>query len=275
MITRAARGLPGRINDIANRTLKAALAENASELATSHVSAAIRDIRAEMPFFRRKLQLATLAIVLSGGCISLFGWYFLPELTKSGTPAQQATPTRSSTGSTEKEGHREVSMPTAPSTNTAASRPALTELTASSSSIQERISLPKEFGPLARSLFETRRLNPAETRAGDWCLILRSVPASTAARLDIFLGNAKMVLDFKQIWLHVKENDPLNTVQVIYGAYPDQEAALAAKARLPSWIRDRGVTVRDYATLLQHTSSAQQSAPRIPANSPRDLMARH
>lgn len=274
MINKAARGWPGNIDAIANKAMVAALAEGSPLLTVAQVSVAIRDIRGEVPFFHRR-PIAAIALMLAGGCLGLSIWQLVPEEKhdQALTP-QPNQATIFADAKPEETGVPFLSLHPVAGVSAARSAAAEVQVPASQAT-QDKSSLPAEFGPLARNLFETRRLDPAATKSGGWCLILRSVPASMAGRLDIFLGNAKTAIDFRQIWLYLKENDPLGTVQVIYGSYPDQESALAAKARLPAWIRDRGVTVRNYATLAHHASSAQQSAPRIPSSTPRQLVASH
>lgn len=263
LITRASRGMLKHINIIADKAMMAAFAENLMTVTENHVKAAIHDThlpRARFADSPGLLAASACALLLVAGGTT---WLAL----KPATPTLPASSTAAAPSAARQSREDTAPAPvTAPTTNSA------------TLSVAERsetlASVPDELGPAARTLLIASRSSIDAMPDTIWFLQLRAIPAANAARLETFLSNAEKVIDTHQLALFVGRGDPQQTVLVIYGSYPTEQAAYADIPHLPAWIRSKGVQPRLYKTLRQGAAKSTVASGTL-ANRHQDLVAAH
>ncbi len=267
LIARASRGMLKHINIIADKAMMAAFAENLTTVTETHVKAAIHDThlpRARFVDSPGLLAASACALLIMAGGVT---WLALkpasPSLSAGGTAAGPSISRQS----------KEDLLP-APATEQT-NPPATNSSTLSVAERSEMLaSVPDELGPAARALLIASRSSIDAMPDTNWFLQLRAIPAANAARLETFLSNAEKVIDTHQLALFVGRGDPQQTVLVIYGSYPTEQAAYADISHLPAWIRSKGIRPRAVKTLRQGAAKSTV-ASGTPANRRQDLVATH
>lgn len=265
LITRASRGLLKHINIIADKAMMAAFAENAASVSENHVKAAIRDTHLPRPRFAD----SPLLMAGSAGALVAFiaiGWLALkPNHVTPGnfTPAQEAarptTPQKSEGDSQATNSQGETQGNVAISVANRSARFA---------------AIPEQVGPAARARLLASQESFEAIPETHWLLQLRAIPAANAARLETFLANAEKVIDMRQLILFISRDDPQQTVLVLYGSYPSEQAAYADIGRLPAWIRSKGVQPRAAKPLQQGAAKTTMATGGLSARHG-ELVAAH
>lgn len=265
LITRASRGLLKHINIIADKAMMAAFAENVASVSEIHVKAAIRDTHLPRPRFidSPALLLGSAGVLLAATTIA---WLALkpphPVPDDSSRPPAAAT-----------EAPAPAVSSAAQSAGTAGNTTESVALSVTNRSARFA-AIPDQLGPAARARLLASQDSLDAIPENHWFLQLRAIPAANAARLETFLANAEKAIDTRQLILFVARDDPQQTVLVLYGSYPTEQAAYAEIARLPAWIRSKGIQPRAVKPLQQGIAKTTVATGMLSIRH-RDLVAAH
>jgi len=269
-ISSVSAGLTRRINILCDKSLLAAFADNTHEVTPRHVQAAIKDSEFASThkslFGKKALGIAAAALALL--VVGISAWQFkaaeplpapspaaapvspavsaappaaAPATPVAATPAPEApppappapvpvTPAPQAIATTAPQTPAPTPAPATPVVPTVPTAPP-PEAAKASPSVQE--SAPDYLGPLAsKQLQETRRWLAA---APDyrWFIQLLATDHGQTNEVEHFLKRMTPLLEKDQVKVYVADIKGRNRIGVIYGDYPNKEAAQAAIAQLP------------------------------------------
>ena len=235
LIAKVSQGLTRRINVLADKSLIAAFGENTHQVARRHVRSAIRDSefgpRRHAPaWLDNRLGRGALA----GTALLLALFAFWPKSRDNAPALPQANPVAPA----QAESAPTLTSPppaTATSANVAAAMPLATppqSATAVSPALEQKLKGGKFGAKTSERIIATEQwlANASEDR---WFIQLLATEARSADKIENFVGQAVGLLGTEELRVYVAEVQGNQRVGVIYGDYPNREAALAAVAQLP------------------------------------------
>lgn len=256
LIGKASNGLMRRVNILADKSLLAAFVENTHGIEIRHVQAAIRDseISPRKNWLKQKNALiggavSLLAIVLAGA-----GWWLgktdsTPKITAlppvvheaaSGVAAVSSAAAVSVVASaTASATISAVSMASAVSAPTVAKVTAITPVPAAEASLA--ISVP-ETGTLLQQRQAATKAMLAQIGKGAVSIQLFHTEDARPAKMERFLSRAKGLGKLSEIYVVPIKIGGKESFRVLYGAYPNSEAARAGMKNLPQRYKEAFAT---------------------------------
>lgn len=248
MLARGSSGLTRRINVLADKSLLAAFTGNQHAVTPRHVRAAISDSEFPVPgrLTRPVTWLAAGIAVCAGGIIAgaAAHWWIAergPEtspgrgsvMTGQAPAAATAPPARQVLVSPPGTAHNEEAHPLLAREQV---RRIAAYATAGQSLLGERIAAGRE------------RLQREPDRG--YCVELFVTENSDPARLARFLVRARDLLPLEDLYVIPIASGSRYRIRVVYGAFPDRDAAAAAARRLPPKYQDAfRIELRTFAEL--------------------------
>lgn len=236
MLARGSSGLTRRINVLADKSLLAAFTEHVHAVEPRHVQAAQADAELTVPkcAIRVARWLAAGAAICGGGIlIGATGHRWLDGRGFERVPAPDATAARSPTAPPAPQAPGSAPVQgTARPTQSVQQGPARDPLL--SDAQVKRIA---SFAVESRTLLGERiaatqeRLQREPDRS--YCVELFITENSDPARLERFLVRARALLPLADLYVIPIASGSRYRIRVVYGAYPDRDAAAAAAQRLP------------------------------------------
>jgi len=237
LLARGSSGLIRRIHVLADKSLLAAYTENAHTVEPRHVRAAHADV--ELPAPKHALypipRLAVGAAICVGGILigAAAHWWLSgrgskPPSVRTTTATQQSSPSL-------------VSPATSLSPSRVPADPPVTEQKGQARNAL--LSIPQEqrmagYAVASRSLLGERIASAQERLRrepdGSFGVELFVTENSDPARLERFLLRARALLPLEDLYVIPLASGARYRVRVVYGAYPDRDAAVAAARRLPA-----------------------------------------
>jgi MSHA biogenesis protein MshM len=265
LVSRASKGRIGMINAIVDRALLLAARDELPAPVEAHVKSAIQQVRnphRNLPVRPLLGGLAGILVIAAGGLSIHYLMRPAPTSVEAAThPAQASVAMQRSALARPPEVQLHI-VPKSPPTTSIHTTPLQPQAASLAATVQaptapateapERFApIPPQLGPSARALLQTSRTSMDAIADNQWFLQIRSIPAVNAANLETFLSSANKEkgIDPAKLRLFVVKGDPKQTVGVIYGEYPSQQAANADLPKLPLWIRRSGAYARSYKAL--------------------------
>lgn len=236
MLARGSSGLTRRINVLADKALLAAFTEHVHAIEPRHVQAAQAD--AEFPAPKRATRVARWLAAGAATCASgiLIGasahWWI------TGTGSGPLPPRGISAAAP-------PSAPHGPAANLLAPAPGPADSSGTAQKGRTRDALLSDsqeqriagYAVASRSLLGERIAAARERlrREADesYCVELFVTENSDPARLERFLTRARALLPLADLYVIPIASGSRYRIRVVYGAYPDRDAAAAAAQRLP------------------------------------------
>ncbi len=253
LLTRGSSGLTRRINILADKSLLAAFTENAHAVTPRQVRAAIADSEFPTPVAAKRgaVLLAAASAVCVGGFLAgaMVQWWIAerqpePSPVRGAGLAAQA-PASAAAPVTRQAAAQDPAAPPGAARNRQAEPRLLSDqqlrriagfATARQSLLGERIAAAQE------------RLHREPDRS--FCVELFITENSDPARLERFLIRARDLLPLDDLYVIPIVSGSRYRVRVVYGAYPDRDAAAAAARRLPpKYQRSFRTELRTFAEL--------------------------
>ncbi len=228
-VARASSGLTRRINILADKALLAAFSEGTHAVTVKHARAAIADSEFA-PTRRGQRPQAAFAIAVAVGALLGAGayWLLVPATVVPAAPAAVAAP---------------AATPLPPSPPQPAPRLQREQVLRLAGYVPGRNPL------LGASLDAARDRLDAEPDER-YSIELYNSDNSDPARVERFLMRARDLVPVENVYVVPLESTGHYRVWVLYGVYPDREAALQAAAELPPRYREAFRTVpRSFAEL--------------------------
>jgi septal ring-binding cell division protein DamX len=233
LIGKASHGLMRRVNILADKSLLAAFVQNTHQIEAKHVQAAIRDseITPDKPWIQSKNAIFTgvaalLAIVIAGA-----GWMIGKSDHGQNVPAVAATIAAAPAAP--------IPSPQAPAVVTppvvvAASTPVVST---ANLDLAQGITVPAK-GTLLQQRIAAGKIMLSQIGKGGVSIQLFNTEDARTARMEGFLRRAKGIEQLPEIFVIPIKINGKNGFRVLYGAYPNSEAARNGMKNLPQRYKD-------------------------------------
>ncbi len=253
LISKASNGLMRRVNILADKSLLAAFVENTHRIEAKHVQAAIRDseLSPDEPWVRyRKFAIAggmtLLALALAGT-----GWMLGRSNLVPGTPANtppitavQSLPVSPTVPITPTEQTPQAHAAIVPPTDMATSNPApiiattpakRIDIEPNSNAADKKTTTP--YPLLQQRLGATKDMLAHANKNGVSIQLFYTLDARPP-RIEHFLSRAKNLGKLSQIYIIPIKMNGKDGFRVLYGIYPDSDAARIGMTDLPQRYKD-------------------------------------
>ena len=259
LITRASLGLTRRINIIADKSLLAAFAENTHQITPRLIHAAIRD--AEFGDFRPNRTKLWAAV--GGGSITVL--IMLVLLYRTLQPAPVSPPVIASADAGPTPANLEnLNQPLQKSPPAPTALPAKTQATSQPPVRPNPVPPPRPAGTLKPAVTDTTSAANPEIKLGAltrqrldatkdwlkasaddrWFIQLLGSDIGQTVAIEAFVMRSSELLGAAQVRVYVANTKNVQRVGVIFGDYPNREAALSAVKLLPAGLQNLGAFPR-------------------------------
>ena len=248
LISKASNGMMRRVNILADKSLLAAFVENTHNIEPRHVHAAIRDseISPDEPWFNRKRMAITAGITLSALALTGAGWLLgrsnSTQRVQENAPSIAATQPLLAASSaaispTAIAPQAQSSPAVAVMSSAAAAAPTIaktpSEQTATQASVNEEDKDRRLTGSLLQQRLAATKEMLAHVDKNNISIQLFYTQDAKPTRMEGFLSRAKNLGKLSEIYIVQIKINGKDAYRVLYGIYPDSEAARIGMKNLP------------------------------------------